>query len=1048
MGKRSFVNGFLLLGLCWGVSSPVWGARLLDGRERGLFIRPTNNNYYIATLLGESEHYDPTFYDDHEVLLGDKPVLQFTQVDGMPVDFYYHVTAPEDLALVEQAFRRERSRLDAVSPELFDSFERYRSIDPSYIRRGLYSQVAAALKGIAPVAPQKVLGDDHSSEDVDNALDRYLRSNGVSSLSQLSGRPELVRMLVNKFYLLSTTYFYRDYPTVKAFLGYLDPLRARAAKEKRPLKLKVFACSTGEEVITYAVELAEAGVQDFTILATDINEPGLRRAAGMTYAMGAFERLPGSFQEKLKKYFRLDSAAGVWVPKDPEFFHSRIRYQTQDLLKDLPKNLDPRFAPPYDLVSILNVLFYLEDAVVQARKDAWADLLAPGGILVLHDFHYSLLAGTLGREWAFQRFRSVNDWVNIKASPHETMASKTSFYEEAYRRDPTETSFLSLLSAYGLSGRADDALRLCQDYLSLRPNSPLGWTASREFHLQQRKTKEASSDLRKLRNVNLQRPEVLGWLAEEAQNPKDRAFLKALKEAQSVVILNQRGRPEAVAEAFNLKETPGSPQEYGPLLPLLKANALASAQGRFSVFKNHVEAERVGLEALDLVEQAAPLAPENLLGLQTLDMASRELMEDYADDGAEDKILRISEKVLRLLDGPYKGTDAFSVEAARARSRLYQSLAHQQAGRFEAAVDALEKSAQSFDKALAYREEMSPGRRAMFLGDAGRAFTMLSRLRRESGRTLDAEAAESRAFELLEEGLSINPLYGKKLHTWRQELLKQRRGAGLRIGPVPLAGEILKFRDAYGPYPYKSEVVRYKTEDGADIEATLLTPDASAPKRPGLVFVPMWARDRMTWWGFPEFMASHGYASIYMDIRGHGGSHFPGSDRRVTIKDNDEKKRDYIHFVRDAIPAFKRLREHPSVQDHHLVVVGASLGVPVGLLAAEKWEDDIVGAVMLAPALAYFGVDCSPALEKLGERPFLSVAEKSDPSFRGAKEFFSLLRGYRTFLQTEHLGHGTDALYWDAGLPSVILRWLEDLQSLSTPLRRLKATKPLLRLKK
>jgi pimeloyl-ACP methyl ester carboxylesterase len=129
-----------------------------------------------------------------------------------------------------------------------------------------------------------------------------------------------------------------------------------------------------------------------------------------------------------------------------------------------------------------------------------------------------------------------------------------------------------------------------------------------------------------------------------------------------------------------------------------------------------------------------------------------------------------------------------------------------------------------------------------------------------------------------------------------------------------------------------------------------------------------------------------------------------------------------------------RLAAHPSFRDGRWVMVGASLGCPVGVLAAEAQKENLMAMVMLSPSLAYFGVDCESALRRMSKVPLFVMAEKTDKSFRDAKAFFDVADGYKTYFQLENAGHGTDALYRDVGLPTVILSWLENVAAASASL--------------
>jgi pimeloyl-ACP methyl ester carboxylesterase len=259
-------------------------------------------------------------------------------------------------------------------------------------------------------------------------------------------------------------------------------------------------------------------------------------------------------------------------------------------------------------------------------------------------------------------------------------------------------------------------------------------------------------------------------------------------------------------------------------------------------------------------------------------------------------------------------------------------------------------------------------------------------------------------------------------------------------GAIPYKGSKLRFKDPYGPYSYKSEVVRYKSQDGASIEATVLTPETGLSRRPGLVFVHMWARDRETWWGLPEFLATYGYPSIYMDLRGHGNSKFPGYDKRITIYDTNEKYTD-LHL--DILPAIDKLNTHPGVKPNQLILVGASLGCPLGVLAVDKKKDHFIGMIHLSPSTVYFDVNCKTALTRLKKMPLYAALERTDKGFHGGKDFFSLSERYKTYYQMEHVGHGTDMIFRDVGMASVVLAWVEQIEKLHPLIQKIEEEKPL-----
>ena len=99
------------------------------------------------------------------------------------------------------------------------------------------------------------------------------------------------------------TYFFRDRKTFDALANHILPelIRRRRGREQR-LRLWSTACSTGEEPYSLAI-LVQQLLHDWrdwrvTILATDINENSLRKAAAGVYGEWSFRESPPGFKER------------------------------------------------------------------------------------------------------------------------------------------------------------------------------------------------------------------------------------------------------------------------------------------------------------------------------------------------------------------------------------------------------------------------------------------------------------------------------------------------------------------------------------------------------------------------------------------------------------------------------------------------------------------------------------------------------------------------------------------------------------------------------
>ncbi len=95
------------------------------------------------------------------------------------------------------------------------------------------------------------------------------------------------------------TYFWREMDQVHAFVDVLLPQNAAAGREE--IRVWSAACATGEEPLTVAMALNEAGWFDraeVEILASDASPAALEKAARGIYGERSFRALPSELREK------------------------------------------------------------------------------------------------------------------------------------------------------------------------------------------------------------------------------------------------------------------------------------------------------------------------------------------------------------------------------------------------------------------------------------------------------------------------------------------------------------------------------------------------------------------------------------------------------------------------------------------------------------------------------------------------------------------------------------------------------------------------------
>ncbi len=135
--------------------------------------------------------------------------------------------------------------------------------------------------------------------------------------------------------------------------------------------------ASGEEAYTLAMVLAEharrtgTGLGRFEVLGTDIDAAALERARLGTYDEAALQELPAELAER---WLEPDGGEGTRTIR-PEL-RRRVRFEALDLTAAMPEG-------PVHLGVCRNVLIYLERSVQERVLQGLAELLDPGGYLVL-----------------------------------------------------------------------------------------------------------------------------------------------------------------------------------------------------------------------------------------------------------------------------------------------------------------------------------------------------------------------------------------------------------------------------------------------------------------------------------------------------------------------------------------------------------------------------------------------------------------------------------------------------------------------------------------
>ena len=215
---------------------------------------------------------------------------------------------------------------------------------------------------------------------IGTALSGIFRERGISNVDQLvcllanPGADELSREVVEAL-LNNETYFYRDRSMFEQ-LGkrVLPDLAARRAFSKR-LRIWSAGCSTGQEVYTLAMLLAEQPERwrawDIEIVGTDVSGRAVEAARRACYTQFEIQRGLGVGQ--MLQWFQ-ETERG-WEP------HARLREMVRFEQRNILDPVDRRGR--FDLVLCRNVLLYFDCATRERAFERLDDALAEDGWLML-----------------------------------------------------------------------------------------------------------------------------------------------------------------------------------------------------------------------------------------------------------------------------------------------------------------------------------------------------------------------------------------------------------------------------------------------------------------------------------------------------------------------------------------------------------------------------------------------------------------------------------------------------------------------------------------
>ena len=168
------------------------------------------------------------------------------------------------------------------------------------------------------------------------------------------------------------TYLWREFDQIRALVQTLVP-QWKARNPKSTLRIWSAACATGEEPLTLAIALNEAGWFDrasIEIVATDASSKAIDRAVKGVYRERAFRNLQPHLRDR---YFERDGSD--WRVRSD--IHSRIRWGLANLIEE--DQIEP-FASA-DFIFCRNVFIYFSESAITRVVGSFSRFIRPPGYL-------------------------------------------------------------------------------------------------------------------------------------------------------------------------------------------------------------------------------------------------------------------------------------------------------------------------------------------------------------------------------------------------------------------------------------------------------------------------------------------------------------------------------------------------------------------------------------------------------------------------------------------------------------------------------------------
>jgi len=221
-------------------------------------------------------------------------------------------------------------------------------------------------------------------------------------------------------------------------------------------------------------------------------------------------------------------------------------------------------------------------------------------------------------------------------------------------------------------------------------------------------------------------------------------------------------------------------------------------------------------------------------------------------------------------------------------------------------------------------------------------------------------------------------------------------------------------------------VIQYQSSDGFNITGQLDIPNrASVKKRvPLVILLHSLGGSKNDWGTFPQSIKNLGFATLCLDMRGHG----------LSIIDRRNKKRywsnfkvkEFAKYPVDVNAGIKYIKDnYPEINTSKVALVGADIGANTAIITGSR-SKNIKTIVLLTPTISYKGLETRIPMAEYGVHPVLIIVSKSDGfAYKGASDLIKYAQGKKQLKVYPYGGCGISLLKFQPSSKNIILNWLK-----------------------